>query len=93
MGLPEIVIYSKPDCCLCERTKEQLARLQRRHEFALREVNILEDPAAYEKYRDDIPVIFADGRKAFKHRLDENHLSRCLNPLATSDERKADQHF
>ena len=78
MALPEITIYSKPDCCLCERAKEQLKRLQELHEFALREVNILEDPSANEMFRDEIPVIFVNGKKAFKYRLDEKQFVRIL---------------
>ena len=76
MGLPEIIIYSKPHCCLCERVKKQLMRLQRQHEFTLREVNILEDSAAYEMFKDEIPVIFVDGKKTFKYRLDEKRFVR-----------------
>lgn len=78
MGVPEIVIYSKPGCCLREQAKEQLAALQRRYEFALREVNILEDRGAYHAFKDEIPVICVDGRKAFKFRLDERRLVHIL---------------
>ena len=78
MPLPEITIYSKPDCCLCERAKKRLQRLQRLHQFALREVNILEDPSAFEKFLEEIPVIFVNGKKAFKYRLDEKQLVRML---------------
>ena len=78
MALPEITIYSKPDCCLCERAKKQLKRLQKLHEFALREVNILEDPSAHEMFKNEIPVIFVNGKKAFKYRLDEKQFIRIL---------------
>jgi glutaredoxin len=78
MGFPEIIVYSKPACCLCERVKKQLLRLQRQYQFTLREVNILEDSAAYEMFKDEIPVIFVDGKKAFKYRLDEKRFVRTL---------------
>ena len=78
MALPEIVVYSKPSCCLCEKVKVQLARLREMHEFAWQEVNILEDPGAYEKFKNEIPVIFVNGRKAFKFHLDEKRLIRLL---------------
>ena len=78
MELPEIIIYSKPACCLCERVKQQLKTLQEQHEFALREINILEDLAAYNMFKDEIPVIFINGRKAFKYRLDEKKFVRLL---------------
>ena len=78
MGLPEIIIYSKPDCCLCDVVKEKLRRLRHSHQFDMREVNILEDPIAYEKFKEEIPVIFINGKKAFKYRLDEERFLRIL---------------
>lgn len=72
-----MVVYSKPDCCLCDEVKAQLKRLQRHHGFAWREVNILEDRAAFEQFKDEIPVVFVNGRKAFKYHLNEKEfLSR-----------------
>ena len=78
MDLPEIIIYSKPDCCLCDVAKEKLHQLQQVHQFDMHEVNILEDPAAYEKFKEEIPVIFINGRKAFKYHLDEERFLRIL---------------
>jgi glutaredoxin len=67
----EIVLYTKPDCCLCDTVKAQLHKLRARQPFELREVNILEDSAAYAEFHEEIPVVFMDGRKAFKYHLDE----------------------
>jgi thioredoxin-related protein len=78
MGLPEIIVYSKPNCCLCDQVKEQLKKLQELHEFVWSEVNILDDPADFERFQYEIPVIFIDGRKAFKYHLDEGRFVRLL---------------
>lgn len=67
----EVVVYSKPDCHLCDEVKAQLLRLRGRYPFELREVNILETPQHFEKFKDEIPVVFINSRKAFKYRLDE----------------------
>lgn len=75
----EIVVYSKPDCCLCDQVKATLERLARRHSFTWREVNILEDPAAFGRFKDEIPVVFMDGKKAFKYHLDERDFLRRLH--------------
>jgi glutaredoxin len=85
MGLPEIVVYSKPSCCLCEKAKAQLAELREKYEFAWREVNILADRGAYERFKDEIPVIFVNGRKAFKYHLDERKLLRLLKAAPFED--------
>jgi glutaredoxin len=78
MASSEIILYSKPACCLCEQAKEQIAKLQEHHQFVLREVNILDDPAAYKMFKDEIPVVFINGKKAFKYRLDERRFARLL---------------
>ncbi len=66
-----VVVYSKPGCCLCDELKAQLRRLQRTHRFEWREVNILEDNEAFAQFKEEIPVVFINGRKAFKYRLNE----------------------
>lgn len=78
MALPEIILYSKPACCLCEKVKEQLIKLQKEHDFHLHEVNILEDPRIYKMFKDEIPVIFINGKKAVKYRLDATQFVRLL---------------
>ena len=65
-----VEIYSKPQCSLCEEAKEVLAQVRRRIPFDLREVDITQDPALFEEHRYDVPVVFVNGHKAFKHHLD-----------------------
>ncbi len=69
-----VEIYSKPDCPLCEKAKRIIQRVQTRVPFELGEVNIEEDRTLFEKFQYDIPVIFIDGRKSFKHRVGEQEL-------------------
>jgi glutaredoxin len=83
----EVVVYSKPDCHLCDEVKAQLARLRRSFPFEVREVNILEKREDFEKYKEEIPVIFINGKKAFKYKLDENEFARRLE-LILATERK-----
>ncbi len=74
----EVVLYTKPGCCLCDVVKEQLGRLRATHPFELREVNILNDPEANEKFKEEIPVVFIGGMKAFKYHLDERKFIKRL---------------
>jgi glutaredoxin len=74
-----VVVYSKPGCCLCDEVKEKLRRLQASYAFNLREVNILEDPEAHERFKEEIPVVFINGKKAFKYRLDEKQFLKKLH--------------
>jgi glutaredoxin len=74
----DVVVYSKPGCCLCDEVKENLKRLQASYAFNLREVNILEDPEAHERFKEEIPVVFINGKKAFKYHLDEEQFLKKL---------------
>lgn len=77
-------IYSKPDCHLCEIAKEVIDRAAEKYPLEIEVINILNDPQAYALYCNDIPVGFLEGRKLFKHRIDEKALLRALDSaLAT----------
>jgi len=41
-------------------------------------VNILEDHEAYQKFKEEIPVVFISGKKAFKFFLDEEEFLKRL---------------
>lgn len=77
----DIVLYSKPGCCLCDEVKAQLAKLRNSVPFDWREVNILEDPQDFEQFKEEIPVVFINGRKAFKFHLDEKAFMRRVEKL------------
>ncbi|HET7840690.1 MAG TPA: glutaredoxin family protein [Terriglobia bacterium] len=81
----EVVVYSKPGCHLCDVVKEQLARLCTSYPFDFRETNILEDPESFEKYKEEIPVVFINGKKAFKYRLDEKEFVRRLQKILDAE--------
>ena len=68
----EVTIYSKPGCHLCEVAKGVLLNVQRGDPFVLREINIEDDPAVFETYKESIPVIFVGAHKAFKFRVTED---------------------
>jgi len=75
----EVLLYCKPGCCLCEVVKAQLVKWRAQRPFDLREVNILEDQAAFTRFQEEIPVVFINGRKAFKYHLDEREFFRRLS--------------
>ena len=79
--MTEVVIYSKPGCCLCDEVKEKLKSLQASHAFNLREVNILQDPQAHDRFKEEIPVVLIDGKKAFKYYLDEKQFLKKLESI------------
>ncbi len=76
-----VEIYSKPDCHLCEEAKATLVKLQRRHGFQLREVNIAHDPALLAEYGARIPLIYVDGHLVCKYFVDEAAVVKKLRRL------------
>jgi len=76
--LPNVVVYSRKGCHLCEVVKESLSKLSRRGGFIWREVDVDTDPELRRQFNDEVPVVFIDGRKAFKYRMDEREFLRRL---------------
>ncbi len=80
--MAKVIVYSKPDCCLCDQMKQQLRRLGIENQFSLREVDILEDAEVFDRFKDHVPVVYINSRKVFKYRLDEK---KFLEILARED--------
>ena len=85
--LPQVILYTRKDCHLCEEAKAELHRLCQQAPFELREVDIDSDPELQRRYNDEVPVIFIHGRKAFKYRVDPRQfLKRLQAPGAAGSE-------
>lgn len=74
----DVVVYSRAGCCLCEVVKETLTAMKPQADFQWREVDIDVDPELRRKYNDEVPVVFIDGRKAFKYRMSGTEFLRAL---------------
>jgi len=69
--MKEVVVYSKEGCCLCEEALRVLRKVKASFPFILKEVNILKDRDLFQKFKEEIPVIYIDSKKAFKYRVEE----------------------
>jgi glutaredoxin len=76
--LREVIVYSRRGCHLCEIVKEKLIKLERRGGFRWREVDVETDDSLRRQFTDEVPVVFIDGRKAFKYRMDEQEFLKKL---------------
>jgi glutaredoxin len=74
----EVVLYSRQGCHLCDMVKETLARVAARAAFRWQVVDIDSDPDLRRLYNDEVPVVFIDGRKAFKYHMAERDFLRLL---------------
>jgi len=73
-----VVVYSRKGCHLCEVVKESLAKLSRRGGFTWQEIDVDADHELRRQFNDEVPVVFIDGRKAFKYRMSEQEFLRKL---------------
>ena len=71
-------LLTKPGCHLCDEMKSAIREAARGMTVQLEEVNIESDPALLESYGYDIPVLFVNGSKAFKHRASVRELRERL---------------
>jgi glutaredoxin len=74
----QVVVYSRKGCHLCEIVKETLGKLERRGGFIWREIDVDSDEQLRREFTDEVPVVFIDGHKAFKYRMDEQEFLRKL---------------
>ena len=63
-------------CHLCDEAHEVLEDVRTEVGFDLVEVDITGDPELEAAYREQIPVVTVEGRKAFKYRVDPAELER-----------------
>lgn len=74
----EVVLYSRRGCHLCEIVKESLSKLARQAQFSWQEVDVDSDDSLRRQFTDEVPVVFINGKKAFKYRMDERDFLRKL---------------
>ena len=74
----QVIVYTRKGCHLCEIVKESLQKLHRHGGFSWSEVDVDSDPEAHRLYTDEVPVVFINGRKAFKYHMNEQEFLRKL---------------
>ncbi|HEY0388579.1 MAG TPA: glutaredoxin family protein [Gaiellales bacterium] len=80
----EVVLYGAPGCHLCDVAKDVLNRQRELLGFDLRVVDISGDEQLERAYREQIPVVFVAGRKAFIYRVEPLELARRVTSASQS---------
>ena len=75
---PRVTLYSRPGCHLCDAAREVVARVcaDLGEEYA--EISIDDDPGLVDRFGEEIPVTFVDGRQHDFWRVDETRLRTAL---------------
>jgi glutaredoxin len=74
----QVTLYTREDCCLCEEMKGVVRKVAAEIPFEVEEVDVECDPELRERLGTEVPVLFIDGRKAFKYRVAARELKRKL---------------
>lgn len=80
----EILLYTRKGCCLCEEMKEVIRKVAGEISSEMKEIDVDSAPDLQEKYGSEVPVLFINGRKAFKYRVTEGELKKRLRKEAVA---------
>lgn len=84
----QIVIYSRPECHLCETAEEVVRSFEGEFPMSIEVIDISGLEELEEAYGLEIPVVFIDGEKCFRHRAPRKGIERRLSQAM----KKSDRH-
>jgi len=74
-----IKFYTKPKCSLCDEARILLKKLEKEYFLDVEEVNILNDPSLYERYKYEIPVLSFPDLSQLQGRIEQETLREKLD--------------
>ena len=74
-----IKFYTKPKCSLCDEARILLNKLEKEYSLDVEEVNILNDPTLYERYKYEIPVLSFPDLSQLQGRIEPKRLREKLD--------------
>ena len=75
----ELTLYSRADCELCREMEEVIGRELAGFAVRLAKIDIDGNAELEERFGQEVPVLFVNGRKAFKYRCTARELRRRLS--------------
>ncbi len=79
--MPELTVYSRGYCHLCEEMISGLRSLQARFHFSISIVDVDEDDALEARYGEDVPVVLHGDVELCRHRLDASAVTDYLKKI------------
>ncbi len=73
-----LTLYTRRDCCLCKEMKEVVRKAGGELPLETEEIDVDSVPDLQEKYGNEVPLLFINGRKAFKYRVTVQELKKRL---------------
>ncbi len=75
----ELTLYTRADCELCHEMEEVIAPELARFGARLEKIDIGGNPELEARFGLEVPVLFVNGRKAFKYRCTARELRKRLS--------------
>src|SRR5262249_56150353 len=69
-GRIRVTLYGRAGCHLCEEMREVVERVARDVPLDVETIDVDADPTLAAAHGAEVPVLFVNGRKAFKYRVD-----------------------
>jgi glutaredoxin len=76
-----VILYSRPDCHLCDEARAAILELRRELRFELQEIDIDRDDELLSRYLERIPVVAVDGEQVSELILDVDALRARLDTV------------
>ena len=76
-----VTLYTREGCHLCDEALAVLEAERRERPFRLEVLDVDADPELVRQFGPEVPVVFVEGRKAFKFRIDPKQLRRRLERI------------
>ena len=75
----KLALYTRRDCCLCDEMKAAIRQAAAAASFDFEEIDIDTNRELQARFNDQVPVLFIDGRKAFKYRVTAKQLANRIS--------------
>ncbi len=77
----QLTLYSRKDCCLCDEMKAVVRQVSGKIPLDLEEIDVDGLPELQEEFGNEVPLLFIDGRKAFKYRVTVPELTKKVKQI------------
>jgi len=74
----KLLLYTKPDCHLCDEMKDVISVVKREVNFDFEEINIKQNELLFEKFKEKIPLLMMNGRLIAKYYIDKEKLRKLI---------------
>ncbi len=84
----EVTLYTRQNCPLCEKAKGAMRAAMTLHRLpvTLHEIDVDLDPMLHARFTNDVPVVYVNGREAFRHHVDVADFTSYIRGEATRPE-------